>query len=178
MEWQSAQIVISLGVFVVAVIGGLISYGRLQGKINEVEARLNDFRKDIREDIKELRNSLQEINKNILSSLNKPTLIQRKSPIVLTDSGRDIAKDINADNLVNQYGGLVEIKPDASQYQIQEACFEFAEMKLRNLLKDPDKEIVEKIAYKKGITVEEILKVVGVKLRDDLLKKHGMSPPE
>lgn len=182
MEWQDY---LKYGIpTTVIVVGGFMSYARLQSRIGAIDERLTefktdvtDFKKEVKEDIRELRKTIQDLNNNLMTYVGKSRLVESKSPFTLTALGQDVAKYINADNIVRKYGSRVEIGENATPYEIQNSSFQFAEKELPNLLDTVDKRIVQKIAYEKGISLEEIMKVVGIKLRDKILLERDLRPP-
>lgn len=125
---------------------------------------------------------INEIHSSMIARHGKP-LAESQSPISLTDYGKDIAKQINANDLVNKYANdLYNNMTGLNAYQIQEYCFDFSENKLLGKLEENDKVYFNKIsdvAYENGIAVENIMKmVVGIALRDKILEMSGKSHKE
>ncbi len=100
-------------------------------------------------------------------------VVETASPIALTDYGRSLSELVKARNMASEYIKEVESSlGDANEYQIQEACADFAENKLLNKLKPDDRAFLEMIAYQEGIEISKILRVVGVEMRDLFLEKR------
>lgn len=105
----------------------------------------------------------------ILQKFGNP-IEQARSPITLTDYGKDISKSVDATKIANEYTDRLRSEIEGlNPYQVQEYCFEFCKNKLLDYLKDTNNDQYEKIhafAYKQGIEVEKILRVIGIELRD------------
>lgn len=134
-------------------------------KVNVSRSTLADFIKEIRDDIKK-----------IFDRLPAPT-IASQSPIRLTDLGNEIATEIKVHEWISDYAarlsGSIESK---SAYDIQEFCFQQAQEKL---LADVESGVVTRItgedikmsAYNHGLELKGVFDVVGVVLRDEMLKR-------
>ncbi len=141
-------------------------------KVNASRSTLAEFIKEIRDDIKK-----------IFDRLPAPT-IASQSPIRLTDLGREIAEEIKVREWVSECAdrlhGRIESK---SAYDIQEFCFQYAKQELIGDLEEGiisliNSEDIKTSAYNHGLELKQVLEVVGVMLRDEMLKRSGiaMSP--
>ena len=148
-------------------------------KVNASRSTLAEFIKEIRDDIKK-----------IFDRLPAPT-VASQSPIRLTDLGREIAEEIKVSEWVSECAdglqGRIESK---SAYDIQEFCFQYAQNELiEDLGKTvtdstelqsalfPAVEDIKLSAYNHGLELKQVLEVVGVMLRDEMLKRSGTEIP-
>ncbi len=163
MNWQSPVIISAI----LAFVGGIYYLGKLLGglqtKVEGIDMSLTEFKNDTKTEMSELR--------NLFASFVQTPVTRAQSPISLTEVGEDLAKYINADNLVNKYHDSVTIPDNVSAYEIQEICFNFTKNELFELLDPVEKSVVRKIAYDKGRTIQELMEIVGVKLRDYFLQE-------
>lgn len=147
-----------------------------------LEKTLTDFMQEIRTDVKEI-------------FLRLPAETARSSsPITLTELGQQIAEEIKVDTWLNEYTEKVQkgIQPDTNPYEIQEACFRYADeqfmedltavTEINKAVSEIDKSAIkadiELSAYNHGLPLDKVLRVVGVKLRDNILRNFNLPAPE
>jgi len=146
-------------------------------KVNFTRSTLVSFIEEIRGDIKEIFRRLPA--ETALSS----------SPITLTELGQQVAEEIKVDSWLNKYVGNVQkqISPDTNPYEIQDVCFRYADEQLMEELTrvaETNKSAsfikadIELSAYNHGLTLDKVTRVVGVKLRDQILRNFNMQAPE
>ena len=101
-----------------------------------------------------------------------------KSPIGLTDFGKEISGDVGASAIVDKlFDAMIDLTKAQTPYQIQETCFEFVKKKL--LEEKPElKEVIESCSFNRGLEVHKVLRVIGIVLRDRILKHRNLSPPD
>ncbi|MCH9852800.1 MAG: hypothetical protein K0U45_04775 [Alphaproteobacteria bacterium] len=108
-------------------------------------------------------------------------VVQTKSPISLNQKGERISNAIDAKEIItsiheNFYKTLSE-KQQQNPFDIQEAAFEYANAINASLNQDViDK--FKKVAYDEGISMLDIHRILGVLLRDSILKECGFAPDE
>ena len=125
---------------------------------------VENFRKEMREDIGKIQDQIVEIFKRLPPI---PPTVGGASPLSLTEFGREISQDLEADKWANDiYGSLQKQVQGRPEYIFQEVCVEY----VRNELSEGMKQKVKQVAYHRGIEdkkqVEWVLIVV---LRDTLL---------
>ena len=108
------------------------------------------------------------------NKLDLHTHLQKSSPLNLTEYGKDIAKNINADTLVKAYADKIQIPDDFNAYEIQKECFRYANEDLMDEVTEKEKDIIQINAYKSGDPVLFALEVMGVLFRDYWLEKKGI----
>ena len=183
--------------FIAILIGGVLAFavllwkvaswkagldkdqGNLTGGLGKLEKTVTDFMEEIRKDVK-----------RIFERLPSPT-IASQSPIRLTDLGNKIAEEIKVNEWVSEYAEKLSDRVEAKNaYDIQEFCFQYAQ---NELLEDlgktvtdsaelksvpfPTIEDIKLSAYDHGLELKQVLEVVGVVLRDEMLKRIGIEIP-
>lgn len=107
---------------------------------------------------------------------NRP--VAAMSPISLTDIGKQIAANINAENLVGRNRdrliAAVEMESPKNAYDIQMAAMKVAREKMLPMLNESELLAVKQEAYNRGLLVEDVLSVFGVLLRNIVLEKKGI----
>ena len=124
------------------------------------------------------------------------------SPLRLTPMGEDIAKEIHADLIVDQFFNKIldevvffadnevrapgtlysDVAPPESMapYEIQERCFAFAKEKIIALLEQQMPSRIKDLkmaAFKHGIRLDQVLDVLGIVLRDRIFKRFDLPLP-
>jgi len=108
-----------------------------------------------------------------LKERERETYIKRKSPLALTDSGERLLKDSGGEDFVNNHYELlaqkVEDNSPKTAYDIQELSQQvitwLKSEDIFNSLKD--------YAFKTGLPLEIIIEVMGIYLRDKILRAKG-----
>ena len=160
MDWSNpAAYLVILGTLSILVSTG-IWIGRMEYFRGTVEKTLVDIKADIGK---------------ILDHLLRAPVISSESPIKLTDYGRTISGELDADKWAEERVARFknELK-DKSPYEIQEFCFELAKS---NSEYDPILVAnMQTSAYNHGLQVDQVKRVFAVELRDALLKNLGLEP--
>ena len=165
---QGNAIGILLGVFILVI--ALTIWGTtitvLQRSAQKI---LTGFMKEIRDDIKDIFKRLPAV------------VATAQSPVQLTELGHEIEKEINASTwVVNHIDYILESIESHTPYHIQERCFEYAQNEfMANIVPDSDtlKDAIERTAFNHGLSLSQVLEVVGIVLRDEVLKRLDMTPP-
>lgn len=107
---------------------------------------------------------------------NRP--VAAMSPISLTDVGKQIAANINAESLVGRNRerliAAVETENPKNAYDIQMAAMKVSREKMLSMLNESELLAVKQEAYNRGLLVEDVLSVFGVLLRNMVLEKKGI----
>ena len=150
---------------VIAVIVGIYKFGIWHGEINSDREMFKNFMDEIRNDLNEIRNDL----KNIFSRL-PPSPTSSASPIYLTDLGERISKNVDAKSWPEkQAEEVVDETKNMDSFEIQEFSFSIAQSL------EPDETLRQKMrdsAFQEGIPLKGVKDVLGVELRDVLLRLH------
>ena len=154
--WLANRVFWAIGVLAVVVIGGIVKFSRWTGKVDADRASFASFMTEIRDKLDQ-----------ILLRLPRPE-VASASPITLTDFGRSLALDVGAGEVAR---GLVpslrEPVRGMDPYQLQEYCLEF----MADIHRPPPEldSLINKVAYDRGVKREQVLRVIAIELRDQLL---------
>ena len=150
--------------------------------LDSVEKRLDTVEKGL--DTVETRlGTLEEkvsIILNMLSEyLGKP-VAGATSPLNLNDYGESIANEIDAKKIAQLFCNKININAEKmNAYEIQQSCFDYAENKIVGMLKEEHPQYYENVteyAYKNGVKIDKVMRVVGIILRDMVLTQSGKAP--
>ena len=95
--------------------------------------------------------------------------VDSDSPLKLTAVGDKVSKSIDSISIVKGLATDLRVKADGKlPYDIQELCFDF----IRDEYKPSDEveKDIKKCAYDNGIDRAEVLDVLAVELRDEILR--------
>ena len=138
------------------------------------------FRKDlskIKRNIAKIKNNVIEMQ-GYLNGKFGADFISAKSPMELTEKGVEIAKAIKADIISSKYLDKVKYEENANAYEIQEICFEFARQELQSQLDGKELDAIQLEAYERGIRLKNILDIIAIVIRDEILKKLKIQPAD
>ena len=111
----------------------------------------------------EVRDKLDQI----LLRLPRPE-VASSSPINLTDFGKSISQDMGAKEIATRLApNLREQVREMDPYQTQEHCLEF--MTMKHQLPPELDSLVNKVAFERGVKREQVLRVIAIELRDQIL---------
>ena len=127
--------------------------------------RLSDLIDMVNERVESLANRVGEID-------GGQEEVEGHSPRALTEKGRILSKAVNAKDLATKYRSHLGSVNTKQAYDIQEACLAFAELDMLEALDDEDSRAVKKYAYENGISVERVLRVIGIEMRDMILAQR------
>ena len=112
--------------------------------------------------------------------LDRPPVAKSTSPRTLTDYGTKLSLEIDAPSLAAHYAaGLRDKIGSMNAWQIQELCFNHAENEIMNDLQQHDIDRYNQItmcACWEGIDLSQVMRVVGLVMRDQLLQQTGQLP--
>ncbi len=90
------------------------------------------------------------------------------SPLTLTDLGKEIAKELHALEWAReQTKTLAEEILGKQSYEIEEFCFQY--MRGQPVVSEEMNQRITKVAYEKGIARRDVLDVLALELRDELI---------
>lgn len=140
------------------------------GSVDSDRNNFKEFIRDIREDIREIRQDIKSIFRGVGTQT-----VSTKSPLELTDIGRKISVEIGAREWAQEEAGrLFSRVQGMSEYQTQEFCMRYCVYQFR-----PDQEYLlrlEQSAFTNGLDLRSVREVLGVVLRDQILKVRGEIP--
>lgn len=172
MDWISENAMAILAtVSCLGILGGIgafiYKWGRWTGSVDTDRATFKEFMNEVRQNIRE-----------ILARI-PPVTTAGQSPIELTDLGKKVVTMLNPHHWIESYAQeRLSRTSDMSLYQIQQDAFEFADNELLNRIKidDPKRfKDIENCAFRHGIPVSEVMKALGVVLRNKIFELKGLS---
>ena len=148
----------------ITIVGAVISFIQWHANVNADRKTFKEFMNEIKNDIK-----------TILLRL-PPSATSQNSPIRLTELGDKIVQDVKPEAWISMYADqLLPQTEDKTLYQIQQLAFEFAEKEIYENAKGTIRMDIENCAFRHGISVQEVLKALGVVLRDKIFQAKGLS---
>ncbi len=148
---------------VIAAIGAAWRYGVWRGKVDSDRTNFQQFMQEVRADIKQ-----------ILGRLPPPPPVSASSPLRLTDLGRQISQDTGAEKWAESaFAELLEEIEGKDPFGIQTIAFDYANQFA------PSDGLLAKMrnsAFDNGLDLEGVRRVLGVVLRDLLLRERGLLP--
>lgn len=177
-----------------------ISY--LKGSVEQGEKVLNEIRQDVNSlkvdvgalkvDVNNLKSESGDTKKKIDHVMNAiscgPTssavgLIQSHSPISLTEEGRDVARKIKAEEIIdkcwNTIKGLIDENVGCnSAYDIQKYCIETSAIFPERFYDEESLNSLKDHAYNAGVQLSRYTEMMGVIIRDRYLKECNIAIEE
>ena len=138
--------------------------GKWEGSVETRLNKLEEAVKDIKKNIKDILDVLVKRGSPVAGG---------KSPLTLTSLGKEIAEEVSAREWAQNLAGalikeVVEVIGKHS-YEIEEFCFQY--MREEPLLSEEINQKIKKAAYEKGITKRDVLDVLALELRDELIAR-------
>ena len=150
------------------------SWSEWKGGIGEFKTHVETTFREIKDSIDKIRESISSINSRLA---HLSGLVGHNSPISLTDKGREVSAELEGSEwAIKEASRLADRIEGKNEYEIQEFCFEYVREDFT-----PDNELNKKLqecAYRRGATVDDLKEVLAVELRDAMLKRLGLDPPE
>ena len=176
-EWVNNPLV-WIGMLSVAavVVGTIFGIGQWKGRL---DADRSTLRKDIDSDRGTIRDFMTEIRadiKRIFERLPMASTVAGASPLRLTELGEKISVQLAAGAIADGLAPRLRERVAGMQaYDIQELCFAY----IRDEYEPPDdvKTLILQCAFDNGIDREQVLRVIAIELRDQLLPPTDSSPP-
>ena len=150
-EWLSGSGIVLIAI---ALITGMIKFSRWTGRTDEKFKTVEGFMDEVRADIKKIFERL------------KPPVAAGQSPIELTEYGEELSKKLRARDWARLVvPTILKDVPGKEPFQIHEYCKGYVSK--ISVKTHPD---IFKMAYENGISDENMREVLGLVLRDELLK--------
>ncbi len=175
---------------IIAILGLGVTYYALRREIrrdrekelkkdSEWKGAVDTDRNFFKEFMKEVKDDIRTINNNINKILFRSAFqvfIEGKSPLGLTEQGKEVSKELNAVTWAKKAAETTkdEVK-NKEAYNIQEFSFEYAS---KDEHYDTEElQLILDYAYSNGILKENVQSVFGIELRDELLDIMGLEAP-
>ena len=142
--------------------------GKADKSITSTEGSIKDIKKDIR--------TIQEDIKRLFS-IFPSNPFTTDSPIRLNDLGKTISSELDASDWAKgEAESLIDEVRGKQPFEIQDYCFEYVNG--RRYLNSEDRIYrAQDSAYNHGLELGQVLRVVGIELRDALLKTLNLPAP-
>lgn len=156
------------------IISGLISFLIASVRIGVYKNKVDTAVKDIDDGRKETKEIRDKVIACETSLKEREPLTRKKSPVILTDRGNKILIDSKGKDFVDKnYAELkkkVEEKGTQTSYDIQES----SRTVINDLQNDARMNEIKDYLFKEGMEIDNIVEVLGIYLRDLILKERGI----
>lgn len=175
-------------VFASALIVAYLIYkfGAWSNRIKNTDGTIKELKEDIKQTnttVNEIKGSIQYIKENVdninnrLINYENNKFAKSQSPISLTEDGKKIADELNADAIVDSYWENIEkylidknINQKSNPYDIQQECFNYVSTNFYKNLSENEMKKIKSIAYNNGDNIDNYDIIFGVVIRDKYLK--------
>lgn len=120
--------------------------------------------------VRTLERFMDEIRTDIKKIFEKlpPSTVAGDSPLQLTDLGKKVSEEIQASEWAKKIASAIALEVAGRHpYEVQEFCLEY--VKKENILTEDMQNRVKTSAFENGIKKEQVLRVLAIRLRDELL---------
>ena len=174
-EWLPVATAITLVMALVGIgiwIGGVNADRKKTQGFEEWKGKVDSERKSFKEFMQEVRDDI----KTILSRL-PPAEATRTSPLRLTDFGRALSAGIAGPEWADRIADMVADQVVGMEaYEIQEFSFGYVENDLSPT--EEERRAMRRTAYEQGARIEQVRRVLAIELRDKLLTRASLEPPD
>ena len=147
-----------------------------RGEVDTDRKSFKSFMKQVGETLKKIQRELDTVRQIMAAYFGKPLFVP-KSPIQLTEYGETVSKEIDAAKWVERIAPTLEDRVRSMDaYEIQDFCFEYA--KGTDHYHGGERTVIRDVAYRYGLEVNAVHRVLAIKLRNRLLKLVGKDAPE
>lgn len=157
--------------------------GQNSSKVTNIE---NDIKDNIKPEVRSLRKDMTELSQtiraqlsDILQALTLKQVSEAHSPRALNKFGKQVLEQSGVRSIIepklDQIIKTVKAKKPENAYQVQEMLLDvIQELKGDSGLKNQ----IEQAAYKSGVSVETVLLVAAIDIRDTVLERLDMKPDD
>ena len=155
----------------------IASEERWKGEVDADRANFKEFMREIRRDIRRIFEALNQLGtKSDFRDPGLSSIIKPGSPLRLTDLGQSISIGLNAPAWAAKAAELTKDKVmGLDAYAIQEFSFDYADDKQH--YSEEETQAIRERAYENGLTEYLVRRVMGIELRDVLLKIVSLAGP-
>jgi hypothetical protein len=148
-------------------------HSTLDKSVNKIETHIDEIRKDM----SFLKGSIEVLRRGA------DPVVQSHSPVSLTESGKTMAKEFNAEKMIahnweNIFADLEKNICDKNAYDIQQYCIETASVEPDRFLESSDLNKMKEYAYLNGNPLQYYMPIFGVLIRDKYLQIKGIKVSE
>ena len=153
---------------VISIVGAVYGYGKFKEKVDNTTKDFSDYKNKVDENVKSI-----EHLKGSFDTLMKTSIVQKGSPLRLTDTGKKLLEESGGKKLIEKVFDklLPHFDKIDNAYDIQEKA----------------KDVVKKIEVKDGIVAvknylfatgnsfDDLATAMSIELRDKVLKQKGIT---
>ena len=174
-----------VGFVLFAVVKLTSYYTKNTIKTEQIEKRIDRFSDEVNEKLQKHSDAISQIkiDLGVIKQLIRnhlgntvDSVISASSPLTLADLGKEISKNIGAEEiLAKHWQRLEEIVLGAeppTTYHLQRECLNAVERHLEPLLSQQELEAVAAEAFQRGLHLSNVLGIIGILLRDKLIEEH------
>lgn len=147
-------------------------------KYRQHEKRMDTFETDFKSLARDLHEMTVKVGL-IYQNTNPNSTVRSMSPLQLTEIGRDVMENINAQEIFNKYRerliSEVDVSSPQNAYDIQQRAIQVVKTTLPDLLNEDELVKLKQEAFQRGSILEDILIVFGILLRNTILKERNIS---
>jgi len=166
---------------IMALAGWIIHYvTKFAVNISSKHDRFNERMDKTESTIDEIRKDIAFIKGPLsLAIESRDTLTKKRSPLSLTDSGREVVStnslDVMVDSNWQKINAVLQSIKNKNPYDLQEYCIETAFTESGKFFSDNNIETLKTISFKSGFPLMSITRVMGILIRDRYFKENGIS---
>lgn len=163
-------------------VDGLVKeVSRLGSEMSEFKIEMAELKSEMSEfkiEMAEFKIGMAKLTKEVSRLANRPVAADH-SPLSLNEFGQELSRKMYAPSIVEKYTEHLIDKAkteNMNAYQIQQSCISFATNELIDDLEEKDKNLfneISDIAFNEGVAIETLTYVLGLELRDRVLKAVG-----
>ena len=160
-----------------------IEHGQLNERIDKTESSFDKRMDKIESNIDEIRKDTAYIKGAFEVAVAMPnTYMKRKSPLMLTDLGREIAEENNLNTMVvnnwSKIDAALRNLKTKNPYDIQEFCLEVVFVESDKFFSPSDIEKLKLMSFKTGIPLFSIARIIGLLIRDKYFSENDIDVGE
>lgn len=150
-------------------LGGILkSFNFFEKNNSKFESNIDTIKNDLSE---------AKATVNLLYQAHLKT-IESHSPINLSEIGKKISSEINAEQIVINHWDEIKSKIDSmnvnNPYDVQTISLDLSKGYLQTILTEDEKSKIKNIAFEKGMNLLQIYPILGVIIRDKILQEKNI----
>ncbi|MBC6427759.1 MAG: hypothetical protein GDA55_00720 [Cellvibrionales bacterium] len=164
---------------------GIFAYKNLQGKITAGEKSMERMQRTIermQQSIENLQATTSTIVGWIQAQTGQPLSLPSsasssttpKSPLDLTPRGIKNAEALQADAIVEKYWQEVPLPEDPTRLAIQNACWNFASLRLQAIMTPEEQKRLQEVCFEDGGDMRQILSIFAILLRNRIFQDRNI----
>ncbi|PIR92951.1 hypothetical protein COT99_03505 [Candidatus Falkowbacteria bacterium CG10_big_fil_rev_8_21_14_0_10_43_10] len=189
IEQLNSSVFVLLLILIIAFLvcykaGGIVnSFKSFKEDNKSVKDRIEDVKETLLSKIDSVKDKLSDIKSttDLLYNAHLQT-VKKESPVSLTELGKEIAKEISAEEKVNNYWSEIKNKIEShtptNPYDVQQIAMEIAKECFKKIFSLGEQSKIKTISYEKGLNILQIYPIIGIFIRDRYLQEKNMGVDE